>query len=118
MTTEAVRKGELYWVDLGSVSSSAPAKRRPAVIVQGDDFNRSRLATVIVAAVTSSTSLASYPGNVFLPASAVGLPRDSVVNIAAMVTLARRDLIERIGAVPEYLMAELDAGLALVLGLR
>lgn len=117
MTNEAIRKGELYWVDFGSVTPSAPARRRPAVVVQGDDFNRSRLATVVVAAVTSNTSLATYPGNLFLPASAAGLPRDSVVNVTAMATIDRRGLVERIGAVPEYLVPELDAGLALVLGL-
>ncbi len=117
MVTAPIRKGELYWVDFGPAVSSAPAKRRPAVVIQGDQFNQSRLATVVVAAVTSNTALASYPGNVFLPAAVVGLPRDSVANVTALATLDRRDLVERIGAIPEHLMVELDAGLALVLDL-
>jgi mRNA interferase MazF len=117
MVTTAVRKGELYWVDFGPINSSAPAKRRPAAVVQADDFNQSRLATVIVAAITSNTGLASYPGNVFLPAAVVGLPRDSVLNVTVLATVDRRDLIERIGELPNHLVAELNLGLGLVLDL-
>ena len=117
MVTTAVRKGELYWVDFGPVASSAPAKRRPALVIQGDQFNQSRLGTVVVAAITSNTALAAYPGNVFLPADLVGLPRDSVVNVTALATVDRRDLLERVGTIPSHLVPELDAGLALMLGL-
>ncbi len=112
-----VRKGDLYWVDFGPIVSSAPAKRRPAVVIQGDQFNQSRLATVIVAAVTSNTALATYPGNVFLPAAVVGLDRDSVINVTALATIDRRDLADRIGALPDYLVADLEDGLGLVLDL-
>lgn len=110
-----ILKGELYWVDFGAIVSSAPAKRRPAVVVQGDEYNRSRLATVVVAAVTSNTALAGYPGNVFLPAVLTGLPRDSVVNVTALATIDRRDLDERIGALPAHVVADIDDGLRLVL---
>lgn len=112
----SLSKGELYWVDFGPIVSSAPAKRRPAVIIQGDQYNRSRLATVTVAAITSNTALASYPGNVFLPASLTGLPRDSVVNVTALATIDRGDLAEHAGRLPPHLLADLDDGLRLVLG--
>lgn len=112
-----IAKGDLFWVDFGPIVSSAPAKRRPAVVVQGDQYNRSRLATVVVAAVTSNTALAGYPGNVFLPAVVTGLPRDSVVNVTALATVDRRDLAERIGPLPGHLVADLEDGLRLVLDL-
>ncbi len=48
------------------------------------------------------------PGNVFLPATASGLPRDSVVNMAGVVTLNKEDLSERVGELPGYLQAEVD----------
>lgn len=110
-----VARGDVYLVDLGPASSSAPAKRRPVVIIQSDQFNRSRLATVIVAAVSSNTSLAAYPGNVFLPSSATGLTKDSVVNVTALVTIDRDALDERIGVLPDYLLHDVDAGIRLVL---
>ena len=112
-------RGDIFWVDLGEPSGSAPAKRRPVLIVSADAFNRSRLRTVLAAAVTSNTAMAAHPGNVFLPAAATGLPKDSVVNVTQLVTLDRQDLDsdEPVGAVPGYLMIDVDAGLRLVLDL-
>ena len=55
-----------------------PAKRRPVLVIQSDPFNASRLNTAVAALITSNTGLAAMPGNVFLPATASGLPRDSV----------------------------------------
>lgn len=111
----ALARGDLFWVDLGPALSSAPARRRPVVVIQGDEFNRSRLGTVIVAAITSNTALAAYPGNVFVPASATELSRDSVVNVTALATIDRDALLDRIGALPEHLVHDLDEGLRLVL---
>lgn len=71
-----IERGGVFWVDFGRVAGSAPAKRRPAVVVQADVVNRSAIGWSIVAAITSNTSLAEIPGNVFLPASASGLPKD------------------------------------------
>lgn len=113
-----VNRGDIYWCDLGPPSGSAPAKRRPVVVVASDSYNRSRLATTIVATLTSNTALAAMPGNVFLPAVATGLPRDSVVNITALMTVDRRSLdAHASGAVPAHLLAEVDKGLRRVLDL-
>ena len=42
-------RGEIWWADLGSGAGSAPAYRRPVLIVQSNAFNRSRINTVITA---------------------------------------------------------------------
>jgi mRNA interferase MazF len=102
---------------LGSVSGSRPAKRRPVLVVQSEPYNASRLATVLSVVVTSNTTLASMPGNVFLPAVATGLSRDSVVNVTAPITLNKSDLIDWAGRVPANLMHDIDRGLRRVLGL-
>lgn len=112
-----IERGSIYWVDLGPARGSAPAKRRPVLVVQSDQHNASRLLTTIVATITSNTSLASMPGNVFLPAAFTGLPRDSAVNTTALVTLDKHDLTEFVGRLPGHLLAEVDAGLALVLAI-
>jgi hypothetical protein len=52
------------------------------------------LATVVALVITSNTDLAIMPGNVFLPAASTGLPRDSVVEVTAVVTLNKADLAE------------------------
>ena len=112
-----ISRGEIYWADLGTRRGSAPAKLRPVVIVQSDPYNRSRLATVIAAVVTSNTALADHPGNVFVPAAASGLPKDSVVNVTGIVTLDRSVLGDRAGRLPKRLLAQVDAGLRAVLAL-
>ena len=112
-----IRRGELYWVDLGPPTGSRPAKRRPVLVVQSDPYNASRLATTLVVVVTSDTQLAGMPGNVFLPAAMTGLPRDSVANVTAVVTVDKADLAEPAGEVPQSMMREVDQGLRRVLGI-
>lgn len=106
-----ISRGEIFWADLGVAPGSRPAKRRPVLVVQSDPYNASRLATVIATVITSNTALATMPGNAFLPAAATGLPRDSVVNVTALVTLNKTDLTDRIGQLPVSLMQEVDRGL-------
>jgi len=84
-------------------------------VIKSDPYNASRLATVLTAVITSNTDLAAMPGNLFLPAIATGLPRDSVVNMTALVTLNKTDLTDRIGEVSPSLIHEVDRGLRRVL---
>ena len=112
-----IRRGGIYWADLGEAAGSRPAKRRPVLVVQADPYNISRLATVVAAVITSNTALAAMPGNVFMPAAATGLPRDSVVNVTALVTLNKTDLAAEAGRAPDGLLHEVDRGLRRILGL-
>ena len=95
---------------------SRPAKRRPVLVIQANPYNASKLATTLVAVITSNTGLAAMPGNVFLPAVASGLPKDSVLNVTALVTIDKADLGQPVGKLPGSLMAEIDRGLRRVLG--
>jgi mRNA interferase MazF len=112
-----IARGGIYWADLGPVVGSRPAKRRPVLVIQSDSYNASRLATVLAAVITSNTSLAVMPGNVFLPAAAIGLPRDSVVNVTALVTLDKTDLTEHVGQAPEAVLTDVSHGLRRILDL-
>ncbi len=110
-------RGAIYWADLGAPTGSRPAKRRPVLVISADSYNSSRLATVIAAVITSNAALAAMPGNVFLPAAATGLPRDSVVNVTAVVTLNKTDLTDHVGHTPMALLADIDRGLRTSLNL-
>ena len=112
-----IERGNIYWADLGPVVDRGPAKRRPVLLVQSEQHNESRMGTVIVAVVTSNTARAVFPGNVFLPAEATNLPRDSVAVCTALVTLDRDRLDEAVGTLPASLMGEVDVGLRRALGL-
>lgn len=112
-----IERGGIYWADLEAPVGSRPAKRRPVLVISADTYNRSRLATILAAVITSNTSLATMPGNVFVPATATGLPRDSVVNVTALVTLNKTDLTDHLGTAPPTLMNEVGRGLRHVLDL-
>jgi mRNA interferase MazF len=112
-----VQRGEIWWADLPAPRRSEPGFRRPVLVIQADSFNRSRIQTVIVAAITTNLRLRAAPGNVFLPARASGVPRDSVVNVSQLLTLDRGFLTERASALPARLQASVDAGLRLALEL-
>jgi mRNA interferase MazF len=112
-----IRRGSICWADLGGPKGSRPAKRRPVLVIQADPFNASRLNTTLAAVITSNTGLAAMPGNVFLPATASGLPKDSVVNVTALVTLNKTDLAAETGHLPAALMNNVDRGLRRILGL-
>ena len=59
-----ISRAEIYWADLGP-PSGITAKRRPVAVIESDPYNASRLATALAAVITSSTGLATMPGNVF-----------------------------------------------------
>lgn len=112
-----MQRGELWWADLDEPRESAPALRRPVLILQSDDFTHSRIGTVVVVALTSNMKLAAAPGNVVCRPRGTGLPSPSVVNVSQIATLDRRFLLERIGRLPPQALDEVEDGVRLVLEL-
>lgn len=111
-----IAQGDVCWASLEDPVGSAPGFRRPVLIVQGDSFNASRIATTVVVPLTSNQRLAAAPGNVALPAAMTGLPRDSVANVSQIVAIDRALLTERVGRIPAAQLDRIMAGIALVLG--
>jgi len=85
-------------------------------VIQSDPFNESRINTVIVAVVTSNLRLADAPGNVLLERRQSRLPRDSVINVSQILTIDKAFLTERVSLLRTEIMARVEAGLKLVLG--
>jgi mRNA interferase MazF len=112
-----IQRGEIWWASLPEPVGAEPGYRRPVLIVQSNDFNRSRIATVIAVVITSNTKLAQAPGNVFLPQKLTGLSRDSVANISQVVTVDKSFLTERVGTLPPHIFEQVEKGLRLVLQL-
>lgn len=112
-----IQRGEIWWANLGMPEGSSPGYRRPVLILQSNDFNRSRIATVIVAVITSNMHLAQAPGNVTLSKKACRLPRESVVNVSQVITVDKQFLEEKVSTISLRVMKQVDAGLRLVLSL-
>jgi len=113
-----IRRGEIWWVDFGSPRGSEPGFRHPALVLQRDEVNESRIDTVVVCALTSNLRLASAPGNTRLPRRATGLPKDCVANASQIATIDRGDLQRRAGTLTPELMNRVDAGLRWFLALE
>ena len=112
-----MKRGEVWWASLPEPVGSGPGMRRPVVIVQSNPFNDSRIATVIVAIITSNLNLAKAPGNVRISRHESGLSQPSVVNVSQMLTLDRGLLTHRVKMLPSQIISRIDDGLRLVLAL-
>ncbi|MEO8570074.1 MAG: type II toxin-antitoxin system PemK/MazF family toxin [Chloroflexota bacterium] len=111
-----ISQGEVWWADLGSPIGSGPGYRRPVLIVQGDAFNRSALATTVVVPLSSNTHWADAPGNVLLTARSTRLDRPSVANVSQIVAVDRNLLTERVGKISEAKLGLVLTGIDIVLG--
>lgn len=111
-----ISQGEIWWADLPAPTGSGPGFRRPVVVVQGDAFNRSGIATVICVPLTSNLRWANAPGNVALRSRSTGLPKDSVANVSQIIALDKDLLTERVSKVSPATLQLVLAGIDLALG--
>ena len=107
----------MWWADLGSPKGSAPALRRPVIVVSADFVNRSAIRTVSVVGLTSNVRWAGAPGNVLIATGIAGLSQESVANVTQLQTIERSDLDDKVGKLPRQVMRDIDAGLRRVLDL-
>lgn len=113
-----MKRGEVWWARLADPHGPGPGCKRPVLVVQANPFNASRIATVIVAVITSNLGLAEAPGNVRIAKSDSGLPQPSVVNVSQLITLDRSVLSSKVKPLPGATMDKVDAGLKLVLAIQ
>ena len=110
-----IHQGEIYWADFGTPQGSEPGFRRPVVIVQGNAFNRSRLATTVVCILSSTLDRAKAPGNVLLNPGEGHLPKQSVVLVSQIQTVDKTQLEEQIGTLSETRIGQVLDGLRLLM---
>jgi mRNA interferase MazF len=110
-----IRQGDVYWIDLGPPGRSGPGYLHPHVVVQNNLFNRTRIGTVVVCAITSNLMRGEAPGNVLLDQGEANLPKRSVVNISQIFTVDKDELIEKIGSLSSERVEQIYAGLDLLL---
>jgi len=92
-----VNRGEVWWATLNEPGGSEPGYRWPVVVISSNEFNQSRISTVVVATVTSNTRLANAPGNFPVSSRESGLSKDSVINVSQFLTLDKSFLSEKSG---------------------
>ena len=112
-----IQRGEIWWANMPPPSGSEPGYRRPVLVVQTDQFNRSGIGTVVAVAFTSNLERAAAPGNVLCRRQDTGLSVDSVANVSQLTALNKRWLTHRVSKLAPHLLQEVEAGLRLLLGL-
>ena len=110
-----IKQGDVFLVDLGEPSGSHPGYRYPHVVVQNNIFNRSRLNTAVVCALTSNLKRAEAPGNVLLEKGEANLSKRSVVNVTQIFTVDKGDLVEKIGSLSRERVREILNGILLLI---
>lgn len=122
MTMIELRRGNVVLVSFPFViPNHTQRKRRPAVVVQSDRYNRRR-AAVIVAAITSTQGYAHLPCKLLVAKDTpegreAGLRLDSVVDCQTLATIPRGEIVRRLGRFPQDVMRRLDQALQDALGL-
>ena len=112
-----MKRGEIWWAELGEPSGSEHGYRRPVLIVSANALNLSDLRTVLTVPLTSSLSREHFETNLRLSQRATGLKTASVAILSLVAATNKRVLVDRIGRVPDNLMSQIDDGLRLVLAL-
>ena len=112
-----IGRGEIWWANLPEPNGSSPGFRRPVLVVQSDEFNQSKINTVVAVVITKNLELAKAPGNVTITARISRLPVDSVVNVSQVITINKSFLTEFVSTLPHKKMEKIEEGLRLVLSL-
>ncbi len=112
-----MRRGEIWWIELGEPVGSAPGFRRPCLIVSSNALNGSALRTVLTASITSNLKYAHIPSCLRLPMGETGLSKPSVAQLTILSTVDKRAITEQLGKLPMSLWPQLDDKLRHVLGI-
>lgn len=106
-----IRRGGLYWIGPDVSHGSVPGEPHPHVVIQDDVFNRSRIDSVVVCALTSNLKRAVEPGNVLLEPGEGDLSKQSVVVVSQVSAVPKANLGEFIGVLSEARVDQILAGL-------
>lgn len=109
-----INQGDIFWIDFRAPHGSEPGYRHPHLVIQNNLFNRSRINTVVVCALTSNMKRTRAPGNVALKKGEANLPKKSVVNISQLFTVNKSDLLEKIGTLSKDRVFQVLQGIRLL----
>ena len=110
-----IKRGEIYWVDWSPGRGSEQSGLRPALIIQNDIGNKYSPTTIIAAVTTAATK--TYPFTVKVTAKESGLPKDSTINLAILMTIDKARLADKCGEISKAKTAEVDEATKASLGM-
>ena len=112
---KAIRRGDLFYADLNPVVGSEQGGIRPVLVIQNDVGNHYS-PTVVAAAITSRKAKNSLPTHILLE-NVPGLAPTSLLLLEQLRTIDRKRLRGYIGRISKEKMLEVDAALAISIGI-
>jgi mRNA interferase MazF len=112
---KAIRRGDLFYADLNPVVGSEQGGIRPVLVIQNDVGNHFS-PTVVAAAITSRKAKNSLPTHILLE-NVPGLAPTSLLLLEQLRTIDRKRLRGYIGRISKEKMLEVDAALAISIGI-
>lgn len=112
---KAIRRGDLFYADLNPVVGSEQGGIRPVLVIQNDVGNHFS-PTVVAAAITSRKAKNSLPTHILLE-NVPGLAPTSLLLLEQLRTIERKRLRGYIGRISKEKMLEVDAALAISIGI-
>lgn len=113
--TRIVRRGEVFYADLGETTGSEQGGIRPVVIIQNNIGNKYS-PTVIVASLTSNMNKAKIPTHIKV-GRYDNLEKDSIILLEQIRTLDKKKLKEYRCSLKEEDIKKIDKGIITSLGL-
>jgi mRNA interferase MazF len=109
-----IRRGQIYWADWNPGRGSEQVGLRPALIIQNDLGNKYGSTTIIASLTTVINK--PYPFLVNCTAKESGLPKDSSVDLAMIMTMDKTRLKGKCGELSPSRMTEIDNAIKVSLG--
>ncbi|MCD7752245.1 MAG: type II toxin-antitoxin system PemK/MazF family toxin [Lachnospiraceae bacterium] len=114
-------RGDIYYVDFGSdTSSCVQSGTRPAVVVSNNTANRYSPVITVLPLTAKTHKRRNFPTHVYLPQNAgFGLSKNSMALAEQIISIDKSKLINKVGEIHDAKTLEsIDAALRIQLGVE
>lgn len=116
MKTNSIRRGDIYYAMLSPIIGSEQGDFRPVLVVQNNIGNKHSPTTIVIP-LTCKLNKSPLPTHVFIP-QGYGPEADSIALSEQIRALDHSRLFEYIGCIGNKIQSEVDAALAVAIGIE
>lgn len=113
---QLVRRGEIYFADMGEGIGSEQNGIRPVLVLQNDVGNKYS-PTTIVALITSISKKMNLPVHYEIRKETSNLPQDSVVLLEQIRTIDKQRLLKKVSHLTDNQMETINRKILISLGM-
>lgn len=114
--SQLVRRGEIYFADMGEGIGSEQNGIRPVLVLQNDVGNKYS-PTTIVALITSISKKMNLPVHFEIRKETSNLPQDSVVLLEQIRTIDKQRLLKKVSHLTDDQMETINRKILISLGM-